>query len=58
MKKKVNIRDLNRYELIFLADDLICILECKACDDDEYETPDNLVNDNLKKAPLVLDLIG
>ena len=55
---KINIKDLNWDELLFLAEDLICILDCKASDDDEYETPDDLVRENLKKTPVLLDMLG
>ena len=55
---KINIKDLNWDELLFLAEDLICILDCRASDDDEYETPDDLVRENLKKTPVLLDMLG
>ena len=54
----VKITELTEIELIYLAEDLICILDCKARNDDEYATPDDLVEENLRKTPIVLDLIG
>ena len=56
--KIVNVKDLNNAELLYLAEDLICILDCRARNDDEFNTPDDLVKDNLKKAPVLLDMIG
>ena len=49
---------LTEIELIYLAEDLICILDCRARNDDEYATHDDLVEENLRKTPIVLDLIG
>ena len=55
---KINIKDLTESELIYLAEDLICILDCRARNDDEFATPDDLVKDNLIKAPILLDMAG
>jgi hypothetical protein len=56
--KTVDIKNLTIPELIYLAENMICILDCKANEDDEYETPDELVINNLNKVPVLLDMIG
>lgn len=54
----MKITELTEIELIYLAEELICILDCRARNDNEYATPDDLVEENLRKTPIVLDLIG
>lgn len=53
-----NIKDLSIAELIYLAEDMICILDCRARNDDEYATSDELVKANLSNVPSLLYLVG
>ena len=51
-----NIKVLTTDELIYLAEYMICVLDCRARNDDEYATPDNLIKDNLAKISKSLTL--
>ena len=53
-----NIKDLTTAELIYLAEYMICVLDCRARNDDEYATPDDLIKDDLTKVPILLDMAG
>ncbi len=56
--KTISIKDLSIAECIYLAEDLISVLDCRARNDNEFDTSDEIVKENLKKAPILLDMIG